>query len=238
MLKLVTATAISAMATVSVWADVTIIEYNIANYANVGSTTLAPSIYDPLLLASDEAIPEPLTMWGLGPMNSGTQGLSFARQWPNGTKDNNIFFEFRLTVPGGLMTEPKALTYSIGREAFAATGIGMNRWELHWSNDQFDQHDEVLEIIDSSSVADYFTPSAATAMTINTDLSGMGEVTEANFRWYAFGGTGAPSAGFIDRGGYGSPVTLVTENGIVPIPEPAALVSTLALAGLLVRRRR
>ena len=226
--------AVGLPATLS--ADV-LIEYDISAYPNIGSTTLVPSVYDPRLLLDEFVTPEPLSMEGLSPMNAGTSGLFFARGWPTGeTMDETIYFEFRLIILPDYEANLNSLTYAFGREDWAGNA-GADNWELHISYDAFDLHDELLETVDTSGVADYFTPIPATALTVTTDLTGLGTRTgEVWFRWYGYGGTGSFASGFINQGGFGSNVIL--DGTLNEVPEPMTLTLLAGGAVLLGRRRR
>jgi hypothetical protein len=214
-----------------------LIEYDIAGYPNVGATYIAPSVYDSRLLINDEVIPEPLTMEGLAPMNSGTPGLFFGRGWPIADELNeNNYFQFRLIIPPDYKANLDSLTYAFGGEDWNGNS-GAENWELHMSYDAFDLHDELLETVDTSGVLDYYYPEADSAMTTMTDLTGLGTRTgEVWFRWYGYGGTGSFASGFMNNSDFGSNVIL--DGTLTEVPEPMTLTLLASGAVLLGRKRR
>ncbi len=219
----------------------TIIEYDIAGFPTDGSTELAPSVYDARLLIGPLVVPERLTMQGLSPLSAANTGLFFARGWPTAAaKDPTIYFEFRLIIPPDYTADLNSLTYAFGREDFGAVR-GANAWGLHASYDAFDQHDLLLETVDTSAVHDYFLASDLDgALAVTTDLAHLGErAGEVWFRWYGYGGEGTDlfqfASGFINDRATGSNVIL--DGTLTFVPEPATF-SLLALAGAALLRRR
>ena len=219
-------------------------------------TSVVPNYYDdrlrPAVTPPEEFTPEPLSRWGLSG-GVGTPGFFGGRGWATGGASpveplvdsvdprKDTYFEIRVIVPPDYSVKLDKVVYSIFREDFGGLS-GADTWELHASNDGFNEHSVLLDVIDSSGVGDYFTNDFPI---FESDLSSLDLLGEVSLRWFGYGGTNLNElqqyvSGFAEIGSAGSDVTVF---GIfVPEPSSIALVAVglfgLAPAVVSMRRRR
>jgi hypothetical protein len=230
--------------------SVVLLNYDIASVAG-DPTHVAPNYYDdrlrPDITPPEDFTPEPLSRWGLsGGVN--TAGYFGGRGWAtNGVSPvdpllastdprKDTFFEVRVIVPPDHIVDLDRVVYSIFREEFSVVS-GANTWELHASYDEFNEHSQLIDVLDTSGINDYFT---GDFRVFESDLSALDTAGEISLRWFAYGGTNQSEliqyvSGFAENASAGSDVAVYGTF----VPEPSAFIAiACGLLGSFTKRRR